>query len=80
MATKKQLEDEVEALRSQLYQEREDHGDYVRHLKETAYKMARESMRVKMVFAECAGNYVALPIVRFEESRDGVNVVVANHL
>lgn len=78
MTTKKQLEKEVEAIREQLYQERRDHGNYVRHLKETAYKMARESMRVKMVLAERSGYLEALPIVRFEESADGLNVVVAN--
>ena len=78
MATKKQLEEEVEAIRAQLYQERQDHGNYVRNLRETAYKMARESMRVKMVLAERDGFLEALQIVRFEESTDGVNVVVAN--
>jgi hypothetical protein len=78
MPTKKQLEEEVEAIRAQLYQERQDHGNYVRHLKETAYKMARESMRVKMVLAERDGYDEALPIVRLEEGHDGVNVVVAN--
>ncbi len=78
MPTKKQLEEEIENLRRQLYQERQDHGNYVRHLKETAYKMARESMRVKTVIAERDGYSEALPIVRFEECHDGVNVVVAN--
>lgn len=78
MATKKQLEEEVEAIRAQLYQERQDHGNYVRHLKETAYKMARESMRVKTVLAERGEYLEALQIVRFEEGNDGVYVVVAN--
>lgn len=78
MPTKKQLQDEVESIRAQLYQERRDHGDYVRQLRETAYQMARESMRVKHVLAERDGYYEALPILRFEEGPDGVNVVVAN--
>ena len=78
MPTKKQLEDEVAAIRAQLYQERQDHGDYVRQLKSTAYNMARESMRVKQVLVHRDGYYEVLPIVRFEESADGVNVVVAN--
>ena len=78
MATKKQLEEEVEAIRAQLYQERQDHGNYVRHLKETAYKMARERMRVKMVLAERGEYLEALQIVRFEQWNDGVNIVVAN--
>jgi hypothetical protein len=39
-----ECEEEVKAIRSQLYQERQDHGAYVRQLKETAYKMACESM------------------------------------
>jgi hypothetical protein len=78
MPTKKQLEEEVEAIRAQLYQERQDHGNYVRHLKETAYKMACESMRVRHVLAERDGYYEALHIVRLEKGHDGVNVVVAN--
>lgn len=78
MPTKKQFEDEVTAIRAQLYQERQDHGDYVRQLKNTAYNMARESMRVKQVLVHRDGYYEVLPIVRFEESTDGLYVVVAN--
>ena len=78
MSTKKQLEKEVEEIRAQLYQERQDHGNYVRHLKETAYKMARERMRVKMVLVERDGYTEVLQIVRIEEGHDGVNIVVAN--
>jgi len=78
MPTKRQLEEEVEAIRAQLYQERQDHGNYVRHLKETAYKIARESMRVKQVSVHRNGYYEVLPIVQFEEGHDGVNIVVAN--
>lgn len=79
MATKKQLEDEVGEIRALLYQERENHKSYVRHLRETAYKLAQERMRVNMVFAERPdGNYDALTILRFEETGRGVNVVVAN--
>ncbi len=78
MPTKKQLQDEVDSIRAQLYQERQDHGDYVRQLKNTAYSMARESMRVKHVLEERDGYYECLQIVRFEEGHDGVNVVVAN--
>ena len=78
MTTKKEMQQEIDDLRARLYQERQDHGNYVRHLKETAYKMARESMRVKMVLMERDKYYEALQVVRFEEGHDGVNVVVAN--
>ena len=76
-ATQARLVASDELLREEFAQ-RQDHGNYVRHLKETAYKMARESMRVKQVLAERDGYLEALQIVRFEEGRDGVNVVVAN--
>lgn len=78
MPTKKQLEDEVSDIRAKLYQERQDHAKYVRHIKETAYNMARESMRVKQVFVERDGYNEMLQIVRFEEAHDGLNIVVAN--
>lgn len=78
MPTKKQLQLEIDTLRSQLYQERQDHGNYVRNLKQTVYQMARESMRVKTVLAERDGHYELLRIVRYEYVNDGVNVVVAN--
>jgi hypothetical protein len=78
MPTKKQLEQEVDDIRTQLYQERQDHASYVRHIKETAYNIARERMRVKAILVEREGRYEVLPIVRFEEGTDGFNVVVAN--
>ncbi len=73
MMTNKQLQEEINSLRSRLCQEREDHRKY----EEIAYKTACESMRVKMVLEERRdGNYEALTIVRLEKCPDGVNVVV----
>lgn len=74
MPTKKQLQDEVDDIRAQLCQERQ----YVRHLREAAYKMAQESMRVNQVLVERTGYHEVLEIVRCEEGPNGVNIVVAN--
>lgn len=78
MPTKKQLEDEILSLRGQLYQARQDYRNDMHHLKDTEWMKARESMCVRMVLMECDAGFEALTIVRFENSRDGVNVIVAN--
>lgn len=79
MPKNKELQQEIEDIQALLYQERQDHGNYVKRLKETAYKLATERMRVKSIkMLRDNGNYEVLQIDRFEEEHDGINIVVAN--
>ena len=72
------LQDEIENLRAVLYQEREDRATYVKNLKQTAFNIAKERMRVKEVLLERDdGNMASMGIVRIEESHNGVTVIIA---
>jgi len=77
MAAKYHLRREIEALRMELSAERVlrrvDHEQYWEN-----YARLRDSMRVKNVFMQGKEENVliALPVIRVDESPDGVVVVV----
>ena len=77
MTTKTQLEQENANLRTQLYQERQDHAFNRQEDRRRFSEMLAERQVVRAVFRQCKGHNELMQILHIGQANDGLTITVA---